>query len=641
MPSRSTSPKVSIAFRKACTGLAVATTLSLCPLAASEAYAFKLFGITIFGEPETANDVIDPVTYKADLSTSTTDKDLREVLENSSRLVQEADKPVSGDLGLVIKARDDRDRLLAALYENARYGGVVTVEIDGLSIDALPPNPVFDHAAPVPVTIKVEPGPVFTLGRVSLTGDAAELEAEKYDLVPGGSAGSLLILKAADKIVGDLKAGSRPLARLTAREVVADHQALTVDVTIGADGGPVAPLGPVSVSGTKTVDANFIRRYSRLNEGKPYSPEDLRKAGDRLRKLGVFSSVSIREDEKLAADGSIPLGITVSEGKHRYFGAGTTISTIDGFGLEGYWGHRNLFGEAESLRIEGSVGGIGETTDATEFNYSAGILFSKPGAFFPSATLNASIKAATLNTDSYDSATVTGLVGLSYELTDYDTVSASTSLEYADIDDAFGNNQYLTFAIPLEYVRDARDNKLNPTEGYRAAIEVTPSYEILGSTVFSSFEATASAYRSVGEDDRVVFAGQVSLGTLFGGGGLADIPATRRFYAGGGGSVRGYAFQEISPYNADDEATGGRSYALASLEARIKITETIGLVPFLDAGTVSTANIPDFSDIRMGAGIGLRYATPFGPIRFDVAMPLEAYPDGASYGIYVGIGQSF
>lgn len=331
----------------------------------------------------------------------------------------------------------------------------------------------------------------------------------------------------------------------------------------------------------------------------------------------------------------------MSEGKHRYFGAGASVSTIDGFGLEGYWGHRNLFGQAESLRIEGSVSGIGETTDATELNYSAGILFSKPGAFFPSATLNASIKAATLNTDSYDSATVTGLVGLSYELTDYDTVSAGTSLEFADIDDAFGNNQYLTFAIPLEYVRDARDNKLNPTEGYRAAIEVTPSYEILNSTVFSSFEATASAYQSVGEDDRVVFAGQLSLGTLFGDGGLADIPATRRFYAGGGGSVRGYAFQEISPYNADDEATGGRSYALASLEARVKITETIGIVPFLDAGSVSAANIPDFSDIRMGAGIGLRYATPFGPLRFDVAMPLDAYPDGASYGIYVGIGQSF
>ncbi len=78
-----------------------------------------------------------------------------------------------------------------------------------------------------------------------------------------------------------------------------------------------------------------------------------------------------------------------------------------------------------------------------------------------------------------------------------------------------------------------------------------------------------------------------------------------------------------------------------SLEARIAVTDTIGIVPFLDVGTVSADTTPDFSDIRMGAGIGLRYATPFGPIRLDFAVPLDRYPGGSSYGIYAGIGQSF
>lgn len=608
---------------------------------ARKAEAFEIFGITLFGKADTDAAVIDPVNYSITFAAGGADKDLSEKLQKTALLVQEAKKPVSGDLGLVIKARDDRDRLIATLYENARYGGIVDVTINGIDLDALPPNPTFDHSLPVPVSIRVEPGPVFKLGTVTLDGDAAGLDPADYDLVAGGDAGSLLILKAGTKIVERLKAESRPLARLTKRDVVADHDTNTVDVTISVESGPVAALGEVSVSGAKMVDAGFIRRYSLLNAGKPYSPNDLRKAGERLRKLGVFSSVGIHEADTLSADGTIPVGITVSEGKHRYFGVGATVSSIDGLGLEGYWGHRNLFGQAESLRVEGSVGRLGETTDLKEMDYSAGITFIKPGAFFPSATLEASIKAARLNTTSYDADSITGKIALAYELSDYDTVSAGGELSYADIDDAFGTNKYLTAAIPIEYIRDTRDNKLNPTEGYRVSLDVSPSYEIMGQTFFSSIEGSASAYKSLDQEDRFVLAGKLSLGTLFGTGDLKDIPATRRFFAGGGGSVRGYAFEEISPYNSENKATGGRSYAVASFETRIGITDSIGLVPFVDAGTVSVDNIPDFSDVRIGAGVGLRYSTPFGPLRLDVAVPVNRYSDGNQYGIYAGIGQSF
>ena len=641
MPGRSTLPNESFAFRRAGTALTVAAAIFLCPGLSREAHAFKLFGITLFGEEETAIEVIDPVHYSVTLDTDGADKDLAKALENSSLLLNEAENPVSGDLGLVIKARDDRDRLIATLYENARYGGVVTVTINGRAIDDLPPDPAFDRSVPVPVTVRIDPGPLFVLGDVRLEGDAARLDPADYDLKAGADAGSLVILKASKKIVEDLKSEGRPLARLTMQEVVANHQMQTVDIVLGAESGPVAPIGNVSISGEKAVDPNFIRRYSRLNEGKPYSSEEIRKAVERLRKLGVFSSVSIKEPDRLAPDGSLPLAITVSEGKHRYFGFGASISTIDGVGVEGYWGHRNLFGHAESLRLEGSVGGLGQWNGIGNLDYAAGISFVKPGAFFPSATLDASIKVATLTTESYDAASVTGRVGLSYELTEKDIVSAATTLSFADIDDAFGNNRYLTFALPLDYVRDTRDNRLNPTEGYRASISAAPSYEIMHGAIFSSFEGSVSGYRSFGAEDGIVLAGKISAGTLAGGEGLDSIPATRRFYAGGGGSVRGYAYQEISPYNGAGDATGGRSYVTGSFEARINITDAIGIVPFVDAGTVSPEMYPDFSDIRIGAGIGLRYNTAFGPIRLDVALPLDRYDGGSRYGIYAGIGQSF
>ncbi len=641
MPKQPTAPRKSIVYRRA-GALAIAACVALSPLFAREANAFKLFGITLFGskDEDKAQEVLDPVRYTVTMSTGSADKTLREALEDASQLVQDKDNPVSGDLGLVVKARDDRERLIATLYENARYGGVVKITVNGIDLDQLPPLPEFDNSRPIPVMISVDPGPVFRLGKVTLGGDAANLNPATYGLVPGVAAGSLLILKAAEKIVEDIQAQGRPLARLTARDVIADHKTNTVDVTISVAGGPIAPLGPITISGDKAVNPDFIRRYSRLNEGKPYSPEELRKAGDRLRQLGIFSSVSIRPASALAPNGSIPLTIEVAEGKQRVLGLGAQISTIDGFGLQGYWGHRNLFGQAESLRIEGSVSRIGANS-VGDLDYSAGILFSKPGAFFPAATFNSSLVAKTEHPDTYKATTVTASAGLSYEISEQDTVSGGGELSWADTDDAFGSHQYLTFALPFEYIRDTRDNKLDPTKGYRGTVSTKPSYEILESTFFSSFEGSISGYKPLGAEDKIVLAGKLSLGTLLGGATLEEIPTTRRFFAGGGGSVRGFAYQEISPYNNKGEATGGRSYAISSVEARYKLTENIGVVPFVDAGTVSREVYPDFSDVRVGVGIGVRYATPFGPLRLDVAVPLNPYEGGSKFGIYAGIGQAF
>ena len=633
-------PTMSVAYRKVGAAFAVAALTVCGPLSVSDAYAFKIFGMRFFEKDEEPNDIVDPVNFTLTLNESSADPDLKEALENSSRLFQDKDKPVSGDLGLTIKARDDRDRLLAALYEQARYGGTVAVKVNGQDIDTLPPDPVFPDGAPVPVEITVTPGPVFTLGNVNLKGDAVGRRPDEY-LKSGARADSTLIIKAGEKIVEDLKEEGRPLAKLVERSVVADHATNTVDVTIAAEGGPVAPVGTVTVNGTKTVDPTFVADYSRLNGGKPYSPEALRKASDRLRQLGVFSSITIKQANELAPDGTIPMTIEVSEGKQRYFGAGAQYSTTDGFGLQGYWGHRNLFGRAESLRLEGSVSRIGETTDVGSLDYSAGLLFAKPGAFGPASTFNASLKAQLLDPDAYKATIFTGAAGATFELSDTDTVSAGGELSWADVEDAFGKNEYLTAAIPIEYIRDTRDNKLNPTTGYRASINAKPSYEINGQSFFSSFEGSAAAYVGLGAENRFVLAGRLGAGVIAGGDGLASIPANRRFYLGGGGTVRGYSYQEISPRNGDDEILGGRSYVNGTVEARIGITDTIGIVPFIDAGTVSAKTAPDFSDIRAGAGIGLRYNTPFGPIRLDVAVPLNPYPGGTKYGIYAGIGQSF
>lgn len=624
---------------------AVVFPMALGPLCADPATAFEVFGIKLFGSDEPDRDIIDPLDYTITLETGSADRALRKSLENTSLLLADEEDPVSGDLGLVIKAKDDRDRLIATLYEQSLYGGIVKVFIDGRDLDTLPPNPTFDRSRPVPVVITIEPGTPFTLGRIVLEDDAARLDPAEFDLVSGESAGSLKIIRATEAMSEQLKSEGRPLTEVRQRQVVADHRSKTVNVTIGVEAGPVAPLGEVTVRGARAVDSAFIARYSRLRPGDTYSPEQLRKAAERLRMLGTFSSVTINEAEGLADDGSLPIGITVSEGKHRYFGVGASYSSLDGAGLEGYWGHRNLFGQAESLRIEGAVRGLGEAKsidDLSALDYNAGITFIKPGAFFPSATLEASIKGSSVTTDFYDAATITGKLGLSYELTDQDKVNAGVQLAYDSIDDAFADdNTYLTFGVPIGYARDTRDNRLNPTEGHYGTVTVTPSYEFFDQTIFTSLEGSISGYLGLGEEDRIVLAGRLSAGSLVGGGDLSAIPATRRFFVGGGGSVRGYSFQEITPYTDEGDGTGGRSFATVNLEARVSVTETIGIVPFLDIGTASQETIPDFSDLRMGAGVGLRYMTPFGPLRLDVAMPLQRYEGGSRFGIYAGIGQSF
>ncbi|MFD1746452.1 autotransporter assembly complex family protein [Rhizobium helianthi] len=629
------------AVRKLSLVAALLAGASLIPGYTQPAQAFKLFGFNLFGSEEETADVIDPVRYAATLNLTGASGDLKDRLEDGSALKSDEEKPVSGDLGLVIKAREDRDRLVAILYEEARYGGVVRITIDGQDLDRLPPIPEFDHSRPVPVVVTIEPGPEFTLGQVRFEGDAASIPPEDVGLKPGQKAGSVSIIQAGERVVQALKKQGRPLSRLGTREVVADHATNTVAVTLSATSGPVAPFGTVAVKGSRGVDENFIRRYSRLDRREQYSPEQLKKAGERLRELGVFSSVNIREADRLAADGSLPLTIEVADGKFRYFGFGAEYSSLDGAGISGYWGHRNLFGQAESLRIEGQVSGIGATTDLNSFDYSAGIIYSEPGFKIPELTFDASLRAKRETPDVYTANSITALATLTYELSEQDKLTGGGEVSWSQSEDAFGKNEYLTLSIPLTFDRDARDNKLEPTEGYRFTASTKPSYETYRGTFFSSFEGSMSGYLGFGEEDRFVLAGKLSAGTIVGGDRLADIPTTRRFFAGGGGSIRGYTFREVSPYNAQNEATGGRSYTVANLEARIKVTDKVGIVPFFDVGSVSTEIVPDFTDIRMGAGIGLRYATPFGPLRLDVAVPLNRYDGGSQYGIYAGIGQSF
>ena len=606
----------------------------------SPAAAFELFGIKLWGSSKDQDaDIVDPLRYAVTITAPDADKDLVKKLENASALKGDEDRPVSGSLGLMAKARSDREQLVAALYADARYEGVVTITIDGKPLDELPPDAEFKGPQPIPVAINIAAGPKFTLGNIRLEGDAAGLMSADYGLISGGDAGSGAVLKAEALIVRTLKEQGRPLAKVTDRQIVADHATSTLDVTLTVAAGPVAGYGATTVEGTEKVDRDFTEYMTGLKRGKQYSPQEISDARDRLLALEVFNSVTFKEADKLDADGNIPIGVQVSERKPRYFGLGGTFSNTEGLGLEGYWGHRNLFGHAEKLRIDGAISGIG-SNNLSDLNYNAGIMFEKPGVIGPASKFFASFKTVLEHPDAYDHFSVKGSTGLSYELDKKQTVSAEVALDYSRITDAFGKHTYLIASVPLQYVYDNRDSRLNPTRGFRVLAYAEPSYDIMSGAAFLKLKGEGSAYQSLDTASKFVLAERVAIGSIVGTG-LQNVPADRRFYSGGGGSVRGYAYQGIGPKDFTGQPIGGLSFFETSVEMRIAVTDTIGIVPFVDAGTVSTKSVPNFSDVKVGAGVGLRYVTPFGPLRIDAAVPLNRDPSDPHFGIYAGIGQAF
>lgn len=618
-------------------------------LAVSPASAFEIFGFRFFeSESEApAAPVPDPLPYTATLSVSGGDDGLEEALSGISQLVQDQESPPSGAPGLISRALADQQQLLARLYVAGRYGGTVEITLAGVPLEQAAETGEFPRSAgrPVPVTVRIETGPEFQFGDLSLERLAADgmpagpLDANTYGLVSGLPALSDKILEAENRIVSDLKAEGHPLARIAERSVVADHARQRLDVTIVADPGPLAEFGDIAVKGAERTETDFIVSQSLIEPGTRYDPQVLRKAAKRLRALGIFGSVRVIEGEALDAANRLPVTIEVSERKRRVIGGGANISSVDGIGAEIYWRHRNLFGRGEQLSLEGSVGRV-TNGSPEDLEYAARVVFTKPGAFGPTTTFTSTVGAKREKPDSYDSRSVYGSMKVSKEVTETLQTAVGTEFSYAREDDALGSGNYALFGIFGEVTHDSRDDLLDPTEGFRASLFAEPAYDAETGGVMLFTRGSASAYRAIDEARRFVLAGRVAAGSVFGANQL-DIPPSRRYYVGGGGSVRGYAYRNVGPRVGGD-VVGGRSFVEGSAEVRARLTDTIGAVVFADAGAAYVSEIPDFSEpLKVGVGVGLRYYSALGPLRFDFAVPLQPDSGDPDFAIYVGLSQAF
>ncbi|HTN96074.1 MAG TPA: BamA/TamA family outer membrane protein, partial [Nordella sp.] len=309
------------------------------------------------------------------------------------------------------------------------------------------------------------------------------------------------------------------------------------------------------------------------------------------------------------------------------------------------WGHRNLFGGAETLRIDGQVSWFGgkpdAVPDADPFGYVLKATFTKPGIFTVDDDFLAEAAVLREVTDAYVRDAVTFTAGVRRQISEALSVQVGVDFEQAYVEDSDGKRNDFVAGLPIDVVYDTTDSLLDPTRGIRSAARLEP-FAFLGEAGAGPVLARGSlaGYYAMDDRSRFILAGRVAGGSLVGAD-LSDVPPPRRFYAGGGGSIRGYDYQSVSPRNDKGDIIGGLSYFEASAEMRVRITETIGVVPFVDMGAAFEDEVPDFSGLRYSAGLGLRYYTAIGPIRLDAAVPLNPDDRQTGYGIYVSIGQAF
>lgn len=630
-------------------GAALALALTATLFASTPAAAFKFLGFTIFedkADEDAAAVIADPQLYTVTVTVAGEGK-LEGVVRSASSLVGGVDRPASGAAGLIASAHGDYRRILAALYGEGYYGGAISIRIGGREAAGLPPD--VDLPDPVPVEITVDPGPLFSFGRLAIVGraplptdpgDFVETPEER-GFVTGEVAKSDAILAAETLAVDAWQEQGYAKAAVTGRNVVADHDSNTVDVTITVDPGRFATVGDVEVSGTTRMDPDFVARQTGLVPGTEYDPDDIVRSEKRLARLDVFRAMRVEPAETISADGQLPMQVTVEELAPRRFGFGATYSTVDGLGVEGFHLWRNLFGHAERLRLDAKVAGIGFPIETADFDYAFGGTFTKPGFWTPDTDLVVAVAAERTVLPTFTETSATARAGVTHYLFDTMTLEAGGYYERSQFEDAaYGTRDFSIAGLTGGFTFDNRDEATDATRGFYINVTGEPFYEfVYGNPAFRA-TAEARAYHGFGDANRFVIAGRAKIGALVGPS-QSEVPPDRLFFAGGGGSVRGYPYKSIGVDGPGGTVIGGRYLLEGSVEARAKIWNNIGVVAFLDGGFVAADTLPGLDQLRLGAGVGLRYYTGLGPLRLDLAFPLNKRTTDPSYALYLGLGQAF
>jgi len=566
----------------------------------------------------------------------------------------------SDDTGpqIAARARADEELLRNILRTYGYYDGDVVRQLSGGRRARDNGDDAGNDVANQPsVRFDILPGTRYSFGRIGLGAlpalqepDASRLIAA-FGIAPGDPLYTDRIIEREIELRVALGESGYPFALVDNPELLIDHARSEGDLTLDVQPGGKYVFGVVVSSDPRFLSSRHLGRIARFDPGDVFRQSletDLRRA---VIATGLVSSVTVTPRETRAPDGDEPgevaLDVAFERAPLRTIAGAIGYGTEDGFKLEGRWEHRNLFPPEGALRLRGIIG----TREALG---SIGV--RRNNFRGRDQVLNVDLFASDITTQAVDSRGF-GLRGTFEKVSNLLfqkplSWQIGGELIYTDernrnvrIAPGAGLEPRRAFLIGGAFgsvTLDASDDLLDPTNGYRATLFLAPETSLSegAETFYLRGQGDASYYQVIGT---TVLAGRVRAATIQGAK-ANDIAPSRRLYAGGGASVRGYGFQGVGPRDALGNPIGGASLVEFALEARVEtplLDGAIEVVPFIDAGSVGRGSTPDFADIRVGAGIGIRYKTTFGPIRVDVATPINPTPFDSPVVVYVSLGQAF
>lgn len=429
-----------------------------------------------------------------------------------------------------------------------------------------------------------------------------------------------------------------PFATVEEPVVRIDHEARNGDLSLPVEPNGYRRFGRIQVREGDIFSARHVQRIARFDPGDPYRTSEVTDLRRALVATGLVSTVSL--EPKDAGDGqTVDLAVALDRAPPRTVAGELGYGTGQGIRAEASWQHRNFFPPEGSMTFRG-VAGTQEQSIAAIYRRNN---FRKRDQ-----VLNGQISASNIDRDAYDAKTfqISGSLEQQTNIIFQKkwTWSVGAELSASEEEDTVGplatprERTFFIAALPLSLAYDGSDDLLDPSKGFRLGARISPELSFQSGTFgYVRAQLDGSVYQSVAE--RAVLAGRIRAGAILGAS-RDQIAPSRRYYAGGGGSVRGYGYQDIGPRDADDDPIGGKSLLELSFEARIRFG-SFGVVPFVDAGNISTDYMPDMKDLQIGAGIGIRYYSSFGPIRVDVGTPLNPQPGDPKVAVYVSLGQAF
>ncbi len=592
----------------------------------------------------------DPQPYDVAIA-ETGNEALDTALDDASLLKSLREKASVGPFALISRARADRERLETVLQGFGYYDGKLSITIDARTLDdpelpqALAEIP---EAKSVDVKISAETGSLYHLGRITIEGAVPSDAKEKLGLSTGQPAVAAEVLAAQTRLLAALQEEGYALAKVDAPDAIQQPQNHTIDVTFTAMAGQRAVIGPINVTGLDDVNESFVRQRLLVHSGQLYQPSKIDEARQDLAAIGVFSSVSATAGNAVAPDGSIPITYSFEERPLHVVGITGTYSTDLGASLKGTWSHRNLFGNAEQLNLSAAAGGLGGSA-VNGLGYDASAQFLKPDFLQRDQTLELNAEALKQDLDAYNQRAVILGGALRRKLSPLWTVSVGLSGEHEVVIQEGVSRTYTLIGLPFTAKYDSTglaNPLIDPIEGSRATFTATPT-QSLGqkSSMFAILQASGSTYIDLGRfwsgtPGHSVLALRGLIGSVQGAGQF-DLPPDQRFYGGGSATVRGYKYQSIGPMFPDNKPIGGTAIDAGTIELRQRLFGNFGVVAFADAGQVSAGSAPFSGTLRVGIGAGLRYYTPIGPVRLDIAIPTSHPANSDRFEVYLGLGQAF